>query len=98
MSKYSTSFKQSVVSAYESGSEGFREVGARFAVDHSTVRKWVAIHAAHGLGLFHGVEDALGLADFLLPPEISPLKSSGKAGTNWLPATACVRLARLKTV
>ncbi len=49
MSKYSTSFKQSVVLAYESGPEGLREVGTRFGVDYSTVRKWVAIHAEHGL-------------------------------------------------
>lgn len=49
MSKYSTSFKQSVVLAYEDGSEGFRGIAARFGIDHSTVRKWVAIHAEHGL-------------------------------------------------
>lgn len=49
MSKYSTSFKQSVVLAYKEGSEGFRGIAARFGIDHSTVEKWVAIHAAHGL-------------------------------------------------
>ena len=49
MSKYSTIFKQSVVSAYAGGTDGFRAIGVRFGVDHSTVRKWVSIHAAHGL-------------------------------------------------
>lgn len=49
MSKYSTTFKQSVVSAYAGGTDGFRAIGVRFGVDHSTVRKWVSIHAAHGL-------------------------------------------------
>lgn len=49
MSKYSTSFKQSVVLAYEEGSDGFRRIAARFGIDHSTVEKWVAIHAQHGL-------------------------------------------------
>jgi transposase len=49
MPRYSISFKQSVVSAYAGGTEGFRAISARFGVDHSTVRKWVAIHAAHGL-------------------------------------------------
>ena len=49
MSKYSTSFKHSVVLAYKEGSDGFRRIAARFGIDHSTVEKWVAIHAAHGL-------------------------------------------------
>ncbi len=49
MSKYSLAFKQSVIAAYESGTEGARAVAARFDVDHSTVRKWAAAHAAHGV-------------------------------------------------
>lgn len=49
MSKYSTSFKQSVVLSYKDGSEGFRGIAVRFGIDHSTVRKWVALHAEHGL-------------------------------------------------
>lgn len=49
MTKHSIVFKQSVVSAYARGADGFGEVAARFGVDPSTVRKWVAIHAAHGL-------------------------------------------------
>jgi transposase len=49
MSKYSLAFKQSVIAAYESGTEGARAVAAQFDVDHSTVRKWAAAHAAHGV-------------------------------------------------
>ena len=49
MSKYSTSFKQSVVAAYGDGSSSFGEVSVQFGVDHSTLRKWVALHGAHGL-------------------------------------------------
>ena len=66
MSKYSTSFKQSVVTAYEHWRGGFREIAARFGVDYSTVRKWVAIHAAHGLaGLVEKLShyDAVRYAD-----------------------------------
>lgn len=48
MSKYSVSFKRSVVDFYGSGEYGYREVGERFGVDHSTVRKWIDLHAAHG--------------------------------------------------
>jgi transposase len=60
MSKHSTPFKLSVVSAYESGLGGFREVGARFGLDHATVRKWVSIHAAHGIA---GLERKYGSYD-----------------------------------
>ncbi|WP_414141102.1 transposase, partial [Rhizobium sp. BR 249] len=49
MSKYSTSFKQSVVEFYSGGKRSVREVSAHFGVDHSTVRNWVAMHAAHGV-------------------------------------------------
>lgn len=48
MSKYSAVFKRSVVAFYGNGSHSFREAGARFGVDHATVRKWVALDAAHG--------------------------------------------------
>jgi transposase len=50
MSKYSTSFKLSVVTAYVEGPVGSKSVGDRFGIDHSTVRKWVDLHAAHGVG------------------------------------------------
>ena len=49
MSKHSMSFKQRVVEFYGDGERSFREVGSQFGVDHSTVRKWVASHAVHGL-------------------------------------------------
>lgn len=49
MSKFSFAFKQEVVGFYGCGDHGYRETGSRFGVDHGTVRKWVAIHAAHGL-------------------------------------------------
>lgn len=50
MSKYSVSFKQCVVEFYGGGKRSYREVGLHFGLDHSMVRKWVASHAAHGLG------------------------------------------------
>lgn len=49
MSKYDLRFKLSVVTAYATGGDGFRGVGARFGVDHATVAKWVSLHSAHGL-------------------------------------------------
>ena len=49
MSKYSSSFKRRVVEFYGGGARSYREVVLRFGVDHSTVRKWVASHAAHGV-------------------------------------------------
>ena len=49
MSKYNPFFKQRVVEFYGDGERSYREVGLRFGLDHSMVRKWVASHAAHGL-------------------------------------------------
>jgi transposase len=49
MSKYSLEYKQSVVSAYVSGTGSAKTVAFLFGVDHSTVRKWVAAFAAHGV-------------------------------------------------
>lgn len=49
MSRHSTSFKQRVVAYYGDGFRSYGEVGSHFGLDHSTVRKWVASHAAHGL-------------------------------------------------
>lgn len=49
MSKYSASFKQGVVAFYGDGERSYREVGLHFSLDHSTVRKWVASYAEHGL-------------------------------------------------
>ena len=49
MPKYSSSFKERVVAFYSEGERGYKEVVSRFGVDHSTVRKWIASHAAHGL-------------------------------------------------
>ena len=48
MSKYSLSFKLSIIEFYDNGARSYREVGERFGVDHSTVRKWIDIHALHG--------------------------------------------------
>jgi transposase len=48
MSKHSLAFKLSVVEFYEKDERGAREVGAHFALDHGTVRKWVASYEAHG--------------------------------------------------
>lgn len=49
MSKYSSTFKQEVVAYHGDGERSYREVGLRFGLDYSMVRKWVANHAAHGL-------------------------------------------------
>ncbi|AVC49250.1 transposase [Rhizobium leguminosarum] len=49
MSNHSLAFKLSVVEFYEKGERSAREVGAHFAVDHGTVRKWVASYEAHGV-------------------------------------------------
>jgi transposase len=49
MSRYSSSFKQRVVEFYGEGERSYREVGVRFGLDYSTVRRWVASHAEHGL-------------------------------------------------
>lgn len=61
MSKYSLSFKQSVVNSYLGSTDGSKRVGDRFGIDHSTVRKWVASYEAHGsagLSKKHGRYDA----------------------------------------
>lgn len=49
MSKYSLAFKQEVVAYYGNGEHSYREVGLRFGLDHSMVRRWVASHAEHGV-------------------------------------------------
>lgn len=48
MTKHSTAFKHSVVAFYLSDERSYREVGVRFGIDHSTVRKWVSLHGEHG--------------------------------------------------
>jgi transposase len=48
MSKHGMAFKLSVVEFYQRGEHSVRGVGAYFGIDHGTVRKWVAIHDAHG--------------------------------------------------
>lgn len=40
-----TSFKQRVVAFYGDGARGYEEVGSHFDLDHSTVRKLVAMDA-----------------------------------------------------
>ncbi|WP_082366426.1 helix-turn-helix domain-containing protein [Rhizobium acidisoli] len=49
MSKYSSAFKQEVIEYYGCGERSYREVGLRFGLDYSMVRRWVASHAEHGL-------------------------------------------------
>jgi transposase len=49
MSKYSSTFKQEVVAYYGNGERSYREVGLRFGLDYSMVRRWVASYAAHGI-------------------------------------------------
>jgi transposase len=50
MSKYSTSFKLSVVEHYLAGSAGFKTVGHHHGIAPSMVRKWVAFYRLHGEG------------------------------------------------
>lgn len=69
MSKYSSTFKQEVVSYHGDGKHSYREVGLRFGLDHSMVRRWVASHAAHGvagLSRKHSHYDAQFRAQFRL--------------------------------
>lgn len=49
MSKYSIAFKQEIVAYYGDGEHSYREVGLRFGLDYSMVRRWVACHAEHGV-------------------------------------------------
>lgn len=49
MSRYSEAFKQRVVDFHGDGERSYGEVCAEFGLDPATVRKWVALHAAHGL-------------------------------------------------
>ena len=61
MSKYSASFKERVVAFYGGGDRSYAAVGLEFGIDHSTVRKWIGLHAAHGsagLTKKHSVYDA----------------------------------------
>jgi len=60
MSKYSVSFKLSVVTAFQEGRYGSERIGQRFGIDDGTVRKWVALHACHGVG---GLEEKVGVYD-----------------------------------
>jgi transposase len=48
MSKYSLSFKLEVVQHYLSGPGGQKATAKRFGIDHSAVRKWVAVWKLHG--------------------------------------------------
>lgn len=49
MSKYSEQFKLAVVQQYLSGTLGYKQVGEEHHLDHSTVRRWVKLHEAHGM-------------------------------------------------
>ncbi|MER9355024.1 transposase, partial [Mesorhizobium sp. M0514] len=48
MSKYSESFKRSVVDIYLGEDEGYASAASMHGVDAATVRKWVALYQAHG--------------------------------------------------
>ncbi|MER9294872.1 MULTISPECIES: helix-turn-helix domain-containing protein, partial [unclassified Mesorhizobium] len=48
MSKYSESFKRSVVDSYLGGDESCASAASMHGVDAATVRKWVALYQAHG--------------------------------------------------
>lgn len=78
MSKHSTAFKHSVVEFYRSGTRGSREVAARYGVDHSTVRKWVASYSAHGLA---GLEKKFSVYD--APFKLSVLRRMWEDGLSY---------------
>ena len=52
MSKYTREFKLEVIKHYESGQDGFKATGAKFAIDESLVRKWVDVYKCLGLDAF----------------------------------------------
>jgi transposase len=49
MSKHSTFFKQHVVEFYGGGERSYEDVARQFGLDYSMVRRWVAVHAVHGV-------------------------------------------------
>ena len=48
MSKYSESFKRSVVDSYLREDESYASAASTHGVDAATVRRWVALYQAHG--------------------------------------------------
>ena len=48
MLKYNSAFKLEVVGNYGDGYHSYRDVGLRFGLDYSMVRRWVASHAEPG--------------------------------------------------
>lgn len=48
MDKYTTQFKLTVIQAFLERGRGFRHIGARFGVDPTLLRRWVAAFRLHG--------------------------------------------------
>lgn len=48
MSKYSEQFKLTIVQQYLSGTAGSKQIAHEHNLPHSTVRRWVSLHRAHG--------------------------------------------------
>ena len=48
MDKYTTQFKLDAIQAFLERGRGFRHIGARFGVDPTLLRRWVAAYRLHG--------------------------------------------------
>lgn len=67
MDKYSKQFKLTAITTFLEGSKGFRHVAARFEMDVSLLRRWVAVYRLHGeAGLRRRRNDGSHTADFKL--------------------------------
>ena len=53
MSKYTTQFKLSAVTAYLESDRGFRFVARQFFMDPTLLRRWVEAYRLHGQASFH---------------------------------------------
>jgi transposase len=89
MSKYSSGFKQEVVEYYGDSEHSYREVGLRFGLGYSVVRRWVASHAEHGvtgLSRKHNHYDAqfrLSVLERMWKDGLSRRQTGGSGTTFW---------------
>lgn len=54
MGKYSKDFKLSAITAFLERGQGYRHIGARFGLDPTLLRRWVAAYQLHGEASLHG--------------------------------------------
>lgn len=48
MAKYDEPFRRQIVDEYLEGEDGYRTLGARYGLDATMIRRWVASYRAHG--------------------------------------------------